>query len=38
MNVGGIPLAQDRYGFLLVVCPSGSLDCISGILGIGQTP
>src|SRR5438093_10834608 len=21
MNVGGIPLSQDRYGFLLVVCP-----------------
>ena len=37
MNVGGIPLAQDRYGFLLVVCPLVVLTAFL-VLGIGQTP
>jgi zinc transporter len=35
MNVGGIPLAQHRYGFFLVVAPPGGLDSVSGVLGIG---
>jgi Mg2+ and Co2+ transporters len=36
MNVGGIPLAQDRYGFLLVVCPLVVLTAFLAYWGLGR--
>jgi zinc transporter len=36
MNVGGIPLAQDRYGFLLVVCPLIVLTAFLAYWGLGR--
>jgi zinc transporter len=36
MNVGGIPLAQDRYGFLLVVCPLLALTAFLAYWGLGR--
>jgi zinc transporter len=36
MNVGGIPLSQDRYGFLLVVCPLVVLTAFLAYWGLGR--
>jgi len=36
MNVGGIPLAQDTYGFLLVVCPLVVLTAFLAYWGLGR--
>ncbi|HZS18146.1 MAG TPA: transporter [Candidatus Udaeobacter sp.] len=36
MNVGGIPLAQDRYGFLLVVLPLIVLTALLAYWGLGR--
>lgn len=36
MNVGGIPLAQDRYGFLFVVCPLVILTAFLAYWGLGR--
>jgi zinc transporter len=36
MNVGGIPLAQDRYGFFLVVCPLVVLTAFLAYWGLGR--
>jgi zinc transporter len=37
MNVGGIPLAQHRYGFFLVVGPLLVLTAFLACWGVGQT-
>ena len=36
MNVGGIPLAQERYGFFLVVCPLVVLTAFLAYWGLGR--
>ena len=36
MNVGGIPLAQDKYGFLVVLCPLVVLTALLAYLGLGR--
>jgi zinc transporter len=36
MNVGGIPLAQERYGFFLVVCPLVVLTGFLAYWGLGR--
>ena len=36
MNVGGIPLAQDRYGFVLVVLPLIILTALLAYWGLGR--
>jgi Mg2+ and Co2+ transporter CorA len=36
MNVGGIPLAQHRYGFLLVVAPLVGLTAFLAYWGLGR--
>jgi zinc transporter len=36
MNVGGIPLAQERYGFFLVVCPLAVLTAFLAYWGLGR--
>ena len=36
MNVGGIPLAQERYGFFLVVCPLVLLTAFLAYWGLGR--
>ena len=36
MNVGGIPLSQDRYGFLLVVSPLVVLTAFLAYWGLGR--
>ena len=36
MNVGGIPLAQERYGFFLVVCPLVVLTAFLSYWGLGR--
>jgi zinc transporter len=36
MNVGGIPLAQDRYGFFLVVLPLIALTALLAYWGLGR--